>query len=161
MQFRVIDTQTGEVPYVEKIVLNETWAKDLIYCDISGFVVDEEGSLLLMDDTGKVAYCPPDRFEIIYMSDDESKVVFELVGIRIYHTPYSYAGQISHNITKEVVATFDTLEAAEKYIKCNKLAKIQQLCSWDSGRGFKKRSLLAGFTWAEVRERDAVPHNPS
>lgn len=64
MTFTVIDKQTGEYPDVEKIALEEDWAKYLIYCDIDQFAINEDGNLLLMDDCNNIAYCPPDRFEI-------------------------------------------------------------------------------------------------
>ena len=62
--FTVIDKITGEYPDCEKIALNEDWAKHLIYCDIDIFAIDEDGTLILTDDCGNVAYCPNDRFEI-------------------------------------------------------------------------------------------------
>lgn len=58
----VTDVQTGEYPDLEKIALEEEWAKNLIYCDMQGFAIDEEGYLMLADECGNVAYCPPDRF---------------------------------------------------------------------------------------------------
>ncbi len=64
MTLTVIDKRTGRYPDVEKIALEEDWAKNLIYCDIDCFAICEDGSLLLMDDCGNVAYCPTDRFEV-------------------------------------------------------------------------------------------------
>lgn len=64
MTLTVIDKRTGRYPDVEKIALEEDWAKNLIYCDIDCFAICEDGSLLLMDDCGNVAYCPKDRFEV-------------------------------------------------------------------------------------------------
>lgn len=64
MTFNVIDPKTGEYPDVEQIVLTEEWAKRLIYCDIDGFYINEDGNLLLMDECGNYAYCPPDRFQV-------------------------------------------------------------------------------------------------
>lgn len=64
MTLTVIDKRTGRYPDVEKIALEENWAKNLIYCDIDCFAICEDGSLLLMDDCGNVAYCPKDRFEV-------------------------------------------------------------------------------------------------
>jgi len=64
--FSVIDTKTGKEPNREKIVLTEEWAKHLIYCDVDGFYISEDGSLILVDDCGNIAYCPPNRFEIIF-----------------------------------------------------------------------------------------------
>ena len=64
--FTVIDKSTGEYPDVEEIALHEDWAQRLVYCDIDSFVISEDGTLMLMDDCGNVAYCPSGRFEVIY-----------------------------------------------------------------------------------------------
>ena len=64
MKFTVIDKKTGEYPNVEKIVLKEEWAKGLMYCDIDGFYIGENGELMLADDCGNYAFCPPNRFEV-------------------------------------------------------------------------------------------------
>lgn len=65
MAFTVIDTKTGQYPDTWKIVCKEEWAKRLCYCDIEGFAVEEDGTLVLLDECGKVAYCPEGRFRII------------------------------------------------------------------------------------------------
>ncbi len=65
MRFDVIDLKTGEYPNLENIALNEEWAKDLIYCDMEGFHIDEDGTLCLADECGSYAYCPHDRFKIV------------------------------------------------------------------------------------------------
>lgn len=64
LEFTVIDKKTGEYPDVEKIALKEEWAKNLIYCDIDSFAIMEDGTLVLIDDCGNIAYAPKDRFEI-------------------------------------------------------------------------------------------------
>lgn len=64
--FAVIDNKTGNFPDCEEIALNEDWAKHLCYCDIDGFAVTEDGALILMDDCGKFAYCPEDRFTVVW-----------------------------------------------------------------------------------------------
>ena len=63
--FTVIDNTTGDHPDVEKIALEEEWAKHLFYCDIDCFAITEDGALILMDDCGKCAYCPVDRFTVV------------------------------------------------------------------------------------------------
>lgn len=65
MTFDVIDKKTGEYPDLEYIALHEEWAKGLIYCDMEGFAIEEDGTLLLLDECGNAAYCPDDRFEIV------------------------------------------------------------------------------------------------
>ena len=63
--FTVIDTKTGEYPNLEQIVLKEDWAKNLIYCDMEGFFIGEDGNLILADECGNFAYPPSDRFEVL------------------------------------------------------------------------------------------------
>lgn len=65
MAFTVIDKQTGHYPDCWEIALKEEWAKNLCYCDIEGFAIEEDGTLVLLDECGKVAYCPEGRFRII------------------------------------------------------------------------------------------------
>ena len=64
--FTVIDVKTGEYPDLESIALHEDWAKGLCYCDMEGFALMEDGSLYLLDECGKYAYCPAGRFEIVW-----------------------------------------------------------------------------------------------
>ena len=63
-RFKIIDKKTGKEADVEDIALHEDWAKDLVYCDIEGFAITEDGELILADECGKFAYCPDGRFEI-------------------------------------------------------------------------------------------------
>lgn len=63
--FDVIDTKTGEYPDLWEIALKEDWANDLMYCDMEGFAIEEDGTLLLLDECGKHAYCPEGRFKIV------------------------------------------------------------------------------------------------
>ena len=66
MRYRLIitDKQTGEYPETEIIALREGWARHLSNCDITGFALDEEGHLLLIDGCDNIAYCPEDRFDV-------------------------------------------------------------------------------------------------
>lgn len=66
MTFKVIDKKTGREADAYKIALKEEWAKSLIYCDIEGFAITEDGTLILADECGKMVYCPDDRFEIVF-----------------------------------------------------------------------------------------------
>lgn len=63
--FTVIDKTTGEYPSLKQIALKEEWAQNLIYTDMEGFCINEDGDLLLMDECGNIAYCPPGRFKVI------------------------------------------------------------------------------------------------
>ena len=73
MTFTVIDTKTGQYPDTWEIARKEEWAKCLCYCDIEGFAVEEDGTLVLLDECGKVAYCPEGRFRIIPEPPKESE----------------------------------------------------------------------------------------
>ncbi len=72
MGFSVIDRRTNDYPRTDEIALTEEWAKNLIYCDIEGFYIGEDGALILVDDCGNTAYCPPDRFDVVF--DDPARV---------------------------------------------------------------------------------------
>lgn len=62
--FYVFDKKTEKEADVYEIALNEDWAKHLMYCDMDGFAIDQDGTLILIDECGQLAYCPSDRFEI-------------------------------------------------------------------------------------------------
>lgn len=76
MTFRVIDKITGEEPDTWEIAATEDWAKSLMYCDIEGFAVEEDGTLILMDECGKFEYCPVDRFKVVL--DETEHIVAQL-----------------------------------------------------------------------------------
>lgn len=52
----------GSEPDLWNIALAESWAKNLLYCDIDVFAVDEEGILILFDECDRFAYPPEGRF---------------------------------------------------------------------------------------------------
>ena len=67
--FEVIDTRTGEeARNLERIALDEEWAKGLVYCDISGWAITEEGYLMLIDDCNNIAFPPYGRFTVRFAS---------------------------------------------------------------------------------------------
>ena len=68
MNFKVIDKNTGLEPDVEELA-TEPWANHLLKTDISGFLLEEDGTLLLADDRYHIVVCPADRFEIIVNID--------------------------------------------------------------------------------------------
>ena len=78
--FTVIDNNTGKEADIGKIALEEDWAKDLMYCDMQGFALLENGSLVLLDECGKYEYCPSDRFTIIpenavVLTEERNKII--------------------------------------------------------------------------------------
>ena len=64
LSFIVIDTKTGKEANIGEIVQNEDWAKDLMWCDMEGFAINQDGYLILLDQCGRFVYCPYGRFEI-------------------------------------------------------------------------------------------------
>ena len=64
IEFKVIDNNTGKEADIGKIALKEDWAKGLMYCDMQGFAILDDGNLILLDECGKFEYCPSERFSI-------------------------------------------------------------------------------------------------
>ena len=69
--FWVLDKTTGKEADPHEIALKEEWAQDLIYCDMEGFAILEDGSLYLLDECGNYVYCNPVRFEVRWVGDPE------------------------------------------------------------------------------------------
>lgn len=65
-EFTVIDNKTGEYPDLWEIATKEEWAKGLMYCDMDGFALLENGQLILLDECGRFEYCPSDRFTVVF-----------------------------------------------------------------------------------------------
>ncbi len=99
-EFTVIDVNTGEYPDLEQIALHEEWADGLMYCDMEGFAIMEDGNLILMDECGKYVFCPTGRFEVKFAEGDPDltykkkyehclKIVDALRGWFEQHYPYN------------------------------------------------------------------------
>ena len=71
MTYIVIDMQTGKEADTEEIALHEPWANSLVYCDIEGWLLSEDGELCLADECGNFAYAPMDRFKVEWQKDDD------------------------------------------------------------------------------------------
>ena len=65
-EYDVIDTKTGKYADLQKIALKEEWAKGLVYCDMEGFAIEQDGTLVLLDECGNCAYPPEGRFKIVW-----------------------------------------------------------------------------------------------
>lgn len=65
LPFIVIDKKTGKEADECEIVLHEDWAKHLMYCDMEGFAIEQDGTLILLDECGQFVYCSSDRFEVV------------------------------------------------------------------------------------------------
>ena len=102
MAFTVIDKNTGHYPDCWEIALKEEWAKNLCYCDIEGFAIEEDGTLVFLDECGKVAYCPESRFQIVQegntMTNQEamSKLSPEEFYRKMYWLMFQYGGQFNN-----------------------------------------------------------------
>lgn len=90
MNFTVIDTKTGEYPDLWDIALHEEWAQDLMYCDMEGFAILEDGTLILMDECGRFTYCPEGRFQIV---PDEPNEPLTPCDVCMYNPPSSMGGK--------------------------------------------------------------------
>lgn len=64
--FHVIDRKTGKEADTYRIALKEKWATGLVYCDMEGFAIGEDGSLMLLDECGNFVYCDRERFEVVW-----------------------------------------------------------------------------------------------
>ena len=68
MKFVVIDKETGKEADLYEIVMKsyneESWAKDLVFCDLEGWAIQDDGTLIVCDECGTFAYPPQERFEI-------------------------------------------------------------------------------------------------
>jgi hypothetical protein len=62
--FIVIDTKTGEEADTYGIALHEDWAKHLCYCDMEGWAIEDDGTLLLVDECGRFEYADRGRFRV-------------------------------------------------------------------------------------------------
>lgn len=64
--FTVIDTKTGKEADEYNIALYEDWAKHLCYCDMEGWAIENDGTLLLVDECGSFAYADRERFKVVW-----------------------------------------------------------------------------------------------
>ena len=64
MKFKVIDTKTGKEP-TSRVIDNIAKKGGLMIYDIDQFFVGEDGSLVLVDDCGKMTYCDTTRFKVV------------------------------------------------------------------------------------------------
>jgi hypothetical protein len=78
--FTVTDTFTGKEPDIEEIARNEDWARELVWCDMEGFALRQDGTLVLLDECGNSAYCPPGRFKVVINTPDPIVVETSVLG---------------------------------------------------------------------------------
>ena len=61
--FRVLNPD-GSEPDLADVALKEGWATGLVWCDMEGFAMFEDGSLVLLDECGNWRCPPADRFVV-------------------------------------------------------------------------------------------------
>ena len=65
--FDVVFAETGEpVDFSDYPTRGWDWAEHLIYCDIGNFALEEDGTLILTDDCGNLAYPPDGLFNVTF-----------------------------------------------------------------------------------------------
>ncbi len=88
--------------------------------------------------------------------------MINLYGIRTTYTPNSYTGETHCDEEKDLIATFDTIKQAKKFVESCKLkTPIQN--TWTNNEPYKKRSLLGSYGSVEFESPEepvSVPHNP-
>ncbi len=141
-EFSVVDKKTNKEADIGEIALKEDWAKGLIYCDMEGFAILEDGNLVLLDECGKWEYCPSGRFEII----PENSVVLskeELSEI------INQTKEAEKNYYKRVVIPQSSKETAEKFYKKVRklLKKVDIIVDGDEGLvGYEESAVDKGLT---------------
>lgn len=68
--FKVIDKQTGKEADIQQIV-QEDWAYKLVYTDVIGFLLGDDGCLYLADSCGNFVPCDLNRFEVAISALEE------------------------------------------------------------------------------------------
>jgi len=63
IRFRVIDTITGKEPS-EDVIYQLAEQGRLVYCDIDGFYIGEDGEICLIDDCGNATWLDGERFKV-------------------------------------------------------------------------------------------------
>lgn len=103
MKFEVIDTKTGKYPDLWKIARKEDWAKSLCYCDMEGFAIEEDGTLILLDECGRHGYCPEGRFKIVPVVETNRDSLMAM-------SDKELAEFLNHDILGEITRGFKSLE---------------------------------------------------
>ncbi len=84
-----------------------------------------------------------------------------LYGFTTEYFQKKIGGPFEESTSEEALASFDTIELAEAYVKGSRL-KNPKRKTFSGARPFKVKSLLSGCSDYEIREEAAivVPHNP-
>lgn len=126
-EFRVVDKKTNKEANIGEIALKEDWAKGLMYCDMEGFAILEDGNLVLLDECGKWEYCPSERFEII---PEDSVVLSKEEYTKNLNTHY-YMGQQETEVYYETIkipqANKETAQKILNEIDCVPTNEVNEL----------------------------------
>lgn len=64
MQWEVVDRKTGQQASLEQLSM-EGWVQEkLVWPDLEGFAIGEDGAIYLLDECGNWELCDPTRFYI-------------------------------------------------------------------------------------------------
>lgn len=116
MKFHVIDKRTGKEPIFDhNHIFKEKWFKEsgLIWCDIDGWYISEDGQLALIDDCGKCVWVDQNRFVVVI--DEPTVCDIEQIRAEIKQIPThdEYTGE-SYNAYG---FKSDALDIIDKYMK--------------------------------------------
>ena len=78
--FTVTDMLTGKPPDVEEIARYEDWARQLVWCDMERFALCQDRTLILLDECGNSAYCPPGRFKVTINTPEPIELETSVLG---------------------------------------------------------------------------------
>jgi hypothetical protein len=107
MTFRVIDKKTGKEP-TDRVIYNIAKKGGLMAMDIDQFFVGEDGSIVLADDCGNMAYVDMERFIVVEDTEREQLPKWVTNGDVIV--------TLFPNMKVEKFATFVKLSDGEHYI---------------------------------------------
>jgi hypothetical protein len=151
IEFKVIDNNTGKEADIGKIALKEDWAKGLMYCDMQGFAILDDGNLVLLDECGKFEYCPSERFSIKF----EDSVVLsmeEYDNLRLQiQQAHNKGVKVGFDLTKlkENSIEIANKETAKRFYKKVRklLKKVDIIVDGDEGLiGYEESAVDKGLT---------------
>lgn len=149
MKFTVIDTKTGKYPDMWDISINEEWAQYLMYCDMEGFAIREDGTMILLDERlGQFVDCPEGRFKVALDELNDPLTLEELLemdGMPVY--------LISARISEWNVLDGKTLITTAYDVPRTGLKTVTDGIKFINGRKFRQDHYLK--TWWAYRRPPA------
>ena len=68
--FHVVNKRTGKRPNLWLTARRCKWAQHLCYCDMEGFAIQEDGTLILTDECGNAAYPPHGKYKVVWGEEE-------------------------------------------------------------------------------------------